>query len=99
MRKGFLIYEEMRKFFPIYEEAVSHMTLHPILLNFLIYEENFILFFISVIEQAVWSCTVSGPSVAVQITTAGLLSSSLAQAGYEAGPGQPSTGLRPIGCP
>ncbi len=25
MRKGFLIYEEMRKFFPIYEEAVSHI--------------------------------------------------------------------------
>jgi hypothetical protein len=24
MRKGFLMYEERRKFFPIYEEAVSH---------------------------------------------------------------------------
>jgi hypothetical protein len=24
MRKGFLIYEKMRKYFPIYEEAVSH---------------------------------------------------------------------------
>jgi hypothetical protein len=24
IRKGFLIYEEMRKYFPIYEEAVSH---------------------------------------------------------------------------
>jgi hypothetical protein len=24
MRKGFLIYEEMPKYFPIYEEAVSH---------------------------------------------------------------------------
>jgi hypothetical protein len=24
MRKGFLMYEEMRKYFPIYEEAVSH---------------------------------------------------------------------------
>jgi hypothetical protein len=24
-RKGFLIYEKMRKFFPIYEEAVSHL--------------------------------------------------------------------------
>ncbi len=23
--KGFLIYEEMRKYFPIYEEAVSHI--------------------------------------------------------------------------
>ncbi len=27
MRKGFLMYEEMRKFFPIYEEAVSHIWL------------------------------------------------------------------------
>jgi hypothetical protein len=25
MRKGFLIFEEMRKYFPIYEEAVSHI--------------------------------------------------------------------------
>jgi hypothetical protein len=25
MRKGFLIYEEMHKFFRIYEEAVSHI--------------------------------------------------------------------------
>jgi hypothetical protein len=25
MRKGFLIYAEMRKFFPIYENAVSHI--------------------------------------------------------------------------
>jgi hypothetical protein len=25
MGKGFLIYEEMRKCFPIYEEAVSHI--------------------------------------------------------------------------
>ncbi len=25
MRKGFLIYEEMVKYFPIYEEAVSHI--------------------------------------------------------------------------
>ncbi len=25
MRKGFLIYEEMRKYFPIYKEAVSHL--------------------------------------------------------------------------
>ncbi len=27
MRKGFLIYEEMRKYIPIYEEAVSHIWL------------------------------------------------------------------------
>jgi hypothetical protein len=25
MRKGFLIYDEMQKYFPIYEEAVSHI--------------------------------------------------------------------------
>ncbi len=25
VRKGFLIYEEMHKYFPIYEEAVSHI--------------------------------------------------------------------------
>jgi len=25
MRKGFLIYEEMREFFPIYEEAFNHI--------------------------------------------------------------------------
>jgi hypothetical protein len=25
MRKGFLIYEEMRKYLPIYEKAVSHI--------------------------------------------------------------------------
>jgi hypothetical protein len=25
MRKGFLIYEKRRKYFPIYEEAVSHI--------------------------------------------------------------------------
>jgi hypothetical protein len=25
MRKGFLIYEKTRKYFPIYEEAVSHI--------------------------------------------------------------------------
>jgi hypothetical protein len=50
MRKGFLIYEEMYKFVHIYEDAVSLycMTLHPIPLNFLVYEEHFIIFFISV---------------------------------------------------
>jgi hypothetical protein len=37
IRKGFLIYEEMRNYLAIYEE-----------LDFLIYEENFVLFFISV---------------------------------------------------
>ena len=49
MRKGFLIYEGMRKYFPIYEEAVSHIRLcNCSIQNFLIYEENLISFFISV---------------------------------------------------
>jgi hypothetical protein len=32
MRKGFLIFEEMRKYLVLYEEAVSHigMTLQPL---------------------------------------------------------------------
>ncbi len=51
MRKGFLIYKEMHKYFQhiVYDEVVSHtyMTLLQIPLNFLIYEKNFILFFIS----------------------------------------------------
>jgi hypothetical protein len=48
MSKGFLIYEEMRKFFSIYEEAVSHIWLcNCSILNFLIYEKNLIFFFIS----------------------------------------------------
>jgi hypothetical protein len=48
MRKGFLIYEEMRKYFPRYEEAVSHIWLcNCSILNFLIYEEN-LFFFLSV---------------------------------------------------
>jgi hypothetical protein len=48
MRKGFLIYEKMRKYFPIYEEAVSHICLcNCSILNFLIYEGNLIFVFIS----------------------------------------------------
>jgi hypothetical protein len=39
MRKGFLIYEEMRKCFPKYEEAVSQLC-NCSFLNFLIYDEN-----------------------------------------------------------
>ncbi len=47
MRKGFLIYEEVRKYFPIYEEDVSHIWLcNCSILN--LYEENWIFFFISV---------------------------------------------------
>jgi hypothetical protein len=49
MRKGFLIYEEWRKYLTIYEEAVSHLGLcNRSHLNFLIYEQNFSFFFISV---------------------------------------------------
>ncbi len=41
MRKGFLIYEEMRKYLVIYEEAVSQIWLcNRSLMDFLIYEEN-----------------------------------------------------------
>jgi hypothetical protein len=42
MNKGFLIYEKMRQYLTLYEEAVSHTTLHPVPSEFLIYEENFI---------------------------------------------------------
>jgi hypothetical protein len=45
MRKGFIIYEEMRKYLVIYEEAVSHIRLcNCSLQNFLIYEENLFTF-------------------------------------------------------
>jgi hypothetical protein len=41
VRKGFLIYEEMHKYFPIYEEAGCHICLcNCSTLNFIIYEEN-----------------------------------------------------------
>ncbi len=54
MRKGFLIYEEMRKYFPVYEEAVFHIWLcNCSILNFLIYEEKLIVFFISVLRYVV----------------------------------------------
>ncbi len=54
MRQCFLIYEETRKYFPIYEEAVSlsHIWLcNCSILNSLLYEENLIFFFISVIND------------------------------------------------
>ncbi len=48
MRKSLLIYEEIRKYFPMYEEPVSHIWLcHCSILKFLKYEENLIFFFIS----------------------------------------------------
>jgi hypothetical protein len=40
MRKGVLIYEEVRKYLAIYEKAFSHIRLcNCSILNFLIYEE------------------------------------------------------------
>ncbi len=51
IRKGFLIYEVMRKYLVTYEEAISHIRLcNCSLMNFLIlvYEENSIFFLISV---------------------------------------------------
>jgi hypothetical protein len=48
MRKGFLIFEQMRKYLVTYEEAVSHIRLcNCSLMKFLIYEENCIFFLIS----------------------------------------------------
>jgi hypothetical protein len=42
----------MRKYLTIYEEAVSHMWLCKCsILNFPVYEENFIFFFISVLTN------------------------------------------------
>ncbi len=52
IRKGFLIYEERRKYFPMSEEAVSHIWLcNCSVLNFLIFEANLILLFISVCAE------------------------------------------------
>jgi hypothetical protein len=53
MRKGFLIYEEIRKYFPIYEEAVRHiMTLQLLNSEFPYIGGKFdFLFFISVTNK------------------------------------------------
>ncbi len=51
MRKGFLIYEEMSKYFPIYSMRLP-LVIYDFadsILNFLIYEENLIFFFISIL--------------------------------------------------
>jgi hypothetical protein len=44
MRTSFLKYEEMRRYFPIYEKAVSHMTLQHLYTEFpyIQYEESLI---------------------------------------------------------
>jgi hypothetical protein len=50
----------MCKYFPIYEEAVNHIWLCSCsILNFLIYEDNLIIFFISVTGKGV----VVGPNL------------------------------------
>ncbi len=50
MKKGFLIYEEMRKYLVIYEEAVSHtyITLQPLHSGFPHKWRKFCFLFISV---------------------------------------------------
>ncbi len=53
MRKSFLIYEEMRQYFPIYEEALSQIWLcNCSIMNFFLYEENLIFFFFSVDSES-----------------------------------------------
>ncbi len=49
MMKGFLVHEEMRKYFPIYEEPLVIWLCNCSIMNFLIYELNLIFFFISVL--------------------------------------------------
>jgi hypothetical protein len=45
MWKGFLIYEEMRKYFNIYEEAISHISpCNRSFLNFLMENLNFLFY-------------------------------------------------------
>jgi hypothetical protein len=47
MRKGFLIYEEMSKYLTKCEDIYDFATA-PCIINFLIYGENFIFFFIGI---------------------------------------------------
>ncbi len=54
MRKGFLIYEEMRKYLTIFEyerPEVIHDFATDFFLNFLVNDENSIFFFFSVITK------------------------------------------------
>jgi hypothetical protein len=56
-KKGFLIYEEMRKYLIKYEEAVSHIGLLQLILSeipYIMHEENFILFLFSVMHSLFW---------------------------------------------
>jgi hypothetical protein len=47
LRKGFLINEEMRKYFPIYEEAASHLSLQLLHSEFPYIRGNLSFFFTS----------------------------------------------------
>ncbi len=61
IRKGFLMYEERRKYLVIFAEAFTHIWLcNCSLLNFLTYEETFLLFFISV------ECSKSRPIIGLR---------------------------------
>jgi hypothetical protein len=52
------MYVEMRQYFPIYEEAISHIGLcNCSISEFPLYEENLILFFISVVTATSWTLT------------------------------------------
>jgi hypothetical protein len=57
MRKSFVIYEEMCKYLVVYEEAVNHILFcNRSLLDFLIFEKNFVFFFISVVYELKMLC-------------------------------------------
>jgi hypothetical protein len=59
MRKDFLIYEEMHNIFTIYEAVLVIYDFAPdvpIPMNFLIYEENFLFFLISVGVASILRC-------------------------------------------
>ncbi len=82
MRRDFLIYEEIRKYLVIYEDAVGHIWLcNRSHLNFLIYEENFLFFFISV--------------VLCSLPTWGLWSRRQGRRQWWRGPGSPPSGSNP----
>ncbi len=77
MRKGFLIYDEMRKYFPINEEAVSHIWLCDCsIFNFLIYEENLIFFFIFAYLLGPQMCGICGPPTFVVLIPFSVITSS-----------------------
>ncbi len=88
----------MRKYIPIYEEAVSHIWLCICsILNFPIYEENLIFFFISAVADASsWAAQDRGkrcgPSIKYKITPCWVIL--LQPANRTAVLGQPSS-LRP----